>query len=87
MNSPANSTFVKFLKDRYESADKKDLKIFMSVGSDADNRRPVRAFKRVLEAKGYDLTYEQNDKGHTWGNWKPLLPDVLETFFAVDEEE
>ena len=87
MNSPANGQFVKFLSDQYESAAKKNLKIYMSVGSEADNRRVVRAFKRTLDEKGYDLTFEQNNKGHNWGNWKPLVPDVLKTFFATGEVE
>ena len=58
----------------------------MSVGSANDNRRAVRRFKNVLIDKGYDLTYRQNHKGHNWDNWKPLLPDVLHTFFGLDAE-
>ena len=84
MNSPAHSEFVRYLKKQYEKFEKKNLKIYLSVGSNDDNRRAVRSFKKILDEKGYDLTYSQNFHGHNWDNWKPLLPDVLETFFAAD---
>ena len=85
MNSPAHSEFVKFLESQYRKYDKKDLKIYMSVGNHSDNRAAVVSFKSLLFEKGYDLTYEQNHQGHNWKNWKPLIPDVLKTFFMVDQ--
>ena len=84
MNSPAHSQFVRYLRRQYDRFERKNLKIYMSVGNDTDNRRAVRSFRRTLIKKGYDLTYTQNGHGHNWGNWKPLLPEVLETFFAND---
>lgn len=87
MNSPAHRDFVKYLRKQYERYEKKNLKIYMSVGNDVDNRLAVRSFRRSLEKKGYDLTFSQNNHGHDWDNWKPLLPDVLETFFASVEGE
>lgn len=85
MNSPAHRQFVTYLKKQYNKFGKKNLKIYMSVGSDADNRQAVRSFRSTLKKKGYDLTYSQSHHGHNWENWKPLLPEVLETFFAVDD--
>jgi len=85
MNSPAHSEFVQFLESQYRKYDKKDLKIYMSVGNHNDNRNAVVSFKSLLLEKGYDLTYEQNHHGHDWKNWKPLLPDVLKTFFKIDQ--
>lgn len=85
MNSPANSKLVRFLRDWYQNAEKKHLKIYMSVGSDDDNRAAVRAFRKVLVQKGYELTFKQNNYGHNWNNWTPLLPDVLNTFFKVEK--
>lgn len=85
MNSPAHSQFVSYLKKQYNKFDRKNLKIYMSVGNHVDNRHAVRSFKKALIKKGYDLTYEQNNHGHNWDNWTPLLPDVLETFFAVED--
>ena len=45
MNSPAHSEFVRYLKKQYEKFEKKNLKIYLSVGSNDDNRRAVRSFK------------------------------------------
>lgn len=85
MNSPAHSQFVTYLKRQYSKFDKKNLKIYMSVGNDNDNRQAVRSFSKTLKRKGYDLTYTQTYHGHNWDNWTPLLPEVLSTFFAVDK--
>ena len=85
MNSPAHGEFVRYLKRQYEKFEKKNLKIYLSVGSNKDNRRPVRQLKKALDKKGYDLTYSQNFHGHNWDNWKPLLPEVLTTFFANED--
>jgi len=87
MNSPANSKFVRYLKKQYKRFDRKNLKIYMSVGNDNDNRQAVRSFRATLKEKGYDLTYEQNNHGHNWDNWTPLLSDVLETFFTVEDAD
>ncbi len=85
MNSPAHSEFVRYLKKQYKKFEKKNLKIYMSVGNQVDNRKAVRSLKKTLDKKGYDLTYSQNFHGHNWDNWTPLLPDVLKTFFAIDK--
>lgn len=87
MNSPAHTQFVKYLESQYRKFSKKNLKIYMSVGNHSDNRRAVISFKSLLLEKGYDLTYEQNHHGHNWKNWTPLLPDVLQTFFGIDNSE
>lgn len=87
MNSPAHRQFVKYLQKQYSRFDKKNLKFYLSVGNDVDNRLAVRALRRTLKKKGYDLTFSQNNHGHDWDNWAPLLPDVLETFFAVEPAE
>jgi len=87
MNSPAHSEFVRYLKKQYDKFDKKNLKVYLSVGSNADNRLAVRSLKKTLDKKGYDLTYTQNFHGHNWNNWTPLLPEVLETFFSSNKTE
>ena len=51
MNSPAHNQFVKYLKKQYNKFGKKNIKIYMSVGSDADNRQAVRSFRRVLKKR------------------------------------
>ena len=83
MHSPANSDHLKLLSDLYGKQDKLPLKIFFSTGTKRDNTKAARKFHRVLESKGYDLTYTEVPFGHNWDNWAPLVDDLLLTFFAV----
>jgi len=85
MQSPASGRHVRVLAEEYRSAPRQALRMFLSVGRRNDNGREVRAFRHVLEDKGYDVTFREVDAGHDWRNWGPLLDDVLETFFGATE--
>ncbi|HNP63671.1 MAG TPA: alpha/beta hydrolase-fold protein, partial [Woeseiaceae bacterium] len=82
MQSPASGDHVDVVRDLYKKNEPLPLKMFLSVGTKNDNQAAVKRFKRVLERKGYDLTFKTVSEGHDWDNWKPLLDDVLLTFFA-----
>jgi len=83
MHSPANSKFLRLLRDEYKNIDRLPLKIFLSFGNDQDNRQAGRQFKNVLVDKQYDLNYIEVREGHNWKNWRPLMDDALLTFFAT----
>ena len=85
MQSPASSDHVDVVRGLYEKSEALPLKMFLSVGNRNDNRAAVKRFKRVLDRKGYDLTFVSVREGHNWQNWGPLLDDVLVTFFASQE--
>lgn len=82
MQSPASNEHVSVLSEQYSTSDKLPLKIFFSTGTRKDNIISSRTFHEVLEQKGYDMTYIEVAQGHNWNNWKPLLDDVLLTFFS-----
>ncbi len=84
MQSPANSGMVDALRVQYQMVEKLPIKIFMSVGTINDNTQSGRQFMEILQFMEYDLTYREVEAGHDWDNWKPLLDDVLHTFFAQD---
>jgi len=84
MQSPANSEMVDELRYQYMLREKLPLKMFMSVGTINDNTQAGRQFMESLQFKEYDLTYREVNEGHDWKNWKPLLADVLLTFFSKD---
>ena len=84
MQSPAKSYLVRRLTDIYKKGPKLPLKIFLSHGRKGDSTRDNRYFKNALTEKGYDLTYKQSYQGHNWSNWRPLLDDVLLTFFETN---
>lgn len=84
MQSPANSEMVDELRYQYALSDTLPIKLFLSVGTINDNTQAGRQFMETLQFKQYDLTYREMEEGHNWNNWKPLLDDVLQTFFAKD---
>ena len=86
MHSPANYP-VKNLLPAYEQAPKLPLRIFLSTGSPNDNTVANRKFRNLLRDKGYDMKYVQTDAGHNWGNWRPLVDDVLLYFYGETERE
>lgn len=82
MQSPAGADHVDVVRRLYEERPALPLKIFLSAGTENDNLPAIRRFKRVLDAKGYDVTYVVVREGHNWRNWGPLLDDILATYFA-----
>ncbi len=86
MQSPASAEHVDVVRQLYEEREALPLKMFLSAGTKNDNLTSVKRFGRVLENKGYDLTYITVRKGHDWENWGPLLDDVLATFFRIKEQ-
>lgn len=84
MQSPASGKHVDIVRELYKESELLPLKLFLSVGTQNDNEAAVKRFRRVLKSKGYDITYKVVREGHNWRNWKPLLDDVLITFFGTN---
>lgn len=42
----------------------------------------VRGFVPILQDRGYDYLYREHHEGHSWGNWRAHIDDILEFFFA-----
>lgn len=82
MQSPANAEMLKVVGEMYRKDDRLPLRMFLSVGRHNDNTDAVRGFRRILESKGYEVTFREVPQGHSWNNWRPLLPYVLEAFFG-----
>lgn len=83
MQSPASGKHLDVVRELYEAKEALPLKVFISVGTRNDNTGAVRRFDKTLENKGYDVTFIKVHGTHDWKNWKPLLDDVLLTFFAI----
>jgi enterochelin esterase-like enzyme len=81
MQSPASDKHVDIVRELYEKNPALPLKMYLSAGTKNDNLAAVNRFRRVLEAKGYDLFFTTVREGHDWRNWGPLLDDVLVYFF------
>ena len=86
MHSPATHP-VPALVPAYEEAPRLPIKVFLTVGSLYDNTRAIREFAGVLREKDYDLEFLQVRGEHNWDNWRPLIDDALEFFFAPDDQQ
>ena len=42
-----------------------------------------RLEEEELEDKGYDLLYLEVPEGHSWGQWRSQIDDLLVTFFGA----
>jgi enterochelin esterase-like enzyme len=82
MQSPANKHHLRAVARMYQDNEVLPIKLFFSVGRDNDNTYAARKFKSVLKEKGYDLNYVEVPFGHDWENWRPLIDDMLRTFFS-----
>jgi enterochelin esterase family protein len=66
----------------FENSPTLPLKIFMSTGVISDTEEGARRMKAIMEKKQYMLEYREINEGHSWGNWRSLIDDILIYFFA-----
>ena len=57
--------------------------IAMTTGTIRDTQDGARRMRDVLLAQGRPLTYREVPEGHSWGNWRALLDDVLAPLLAT----
>jgi len=67
----------------YRESPPLDVDIFMSWGTFRDFGETSRRFQAILDAKGYDYTHVVVNEGHSWGNWRALLDDLLVAFWPA----
>jgi enterochelin esterase family protein len=66
---------------------KKPIRWYLDVGTyevgvgRSDLYGQNRHVRDLLRAKGYDLFYREYPEGHSWGNWKAHLDDILIYFW------
>ncbi len=65
----------------YENGEKFDLNIFMTTGTIHDTQEGALRLKSALDFKGYTYKYIEVNEGHSWGNWKALIDDMLLYYF------
>ena len=51
--------------------------IYMSTGTINDGEGNARRMRDLFEAHDHDLTYHEVPEGHSWGNWRALIDEVL----------
>ena len=66
----------------YQNSPKQPLNIFMTTGVIHDTENAARHMKQILEEKDYSINYIEVNEGHSWGNWRALLDDMLIYFWG-----
>lgn len=83
MQSPATHP-VRYIHPAYADSAQLPLRIFLSSGTHRDNEQRTRAFRDILERKGYPMKYIEVPFAHNWDNWGPLLDDLLLFFYGKE---
>jgi enterochelin esterase-like enzyme len=77
--SPYIST--EWIFDIYQETSPLPIKIFLGHGT-YDNQSASIRLRDILEAKGYPLLYVETHAGHSFGNVRGMLDDMLIYFFG-----
>ena len=58
------------------------IKVYMSSGVLNDASPSTRKMKAIMENNACVYNYKEVNEGHSWGNWRNLIDDLLIYFFA-----
>lgn len=59
------------------------MKISMTSGLINDTSKESRKMKDILAASSCEYHYREVNEGHSWGNWRNLIDDILVDFFEM----
>jgi enterochelin esterase-like enzyme len=72
------------LFDKMEKLPRQPVDFYLDTGLigdlDADNRQ----MRDILEMKDYHVMYQEFNEGHSWGNWRAHLDDMLIFFWGKE---
>lgn len=60
------------------------VKVYLTTGSINDTEVGARKMKAILEKNTCTYQYKEVNQGHSWGNWRDLMDDILIYFFAFN---
>jgi enterochelin esterase-like enzyme len=66
-----------------ENAEAPSVKVYLTTGLIHDTREGVEKMKNILEKNTCTFKYKEVNQGHSWGQWKDLIDDVLIYFYAL----
>ena len=65
-----------------DSPESPKIKVSMTSGVIHDASAGTRKMKSILENNACVYFYKEVNEGHSWGNWRNLIDDILIDFFA-----
>jgi enterochelin esterase-like enzyme len=66
-----------------DNPDHPPVKTFMTTGAINDAKEGALKMKAILERNTCAYEYREVNQGHSWGNWRDLIDDMLVYFFAA----
>ena len=66
-----------------QNAGRTPVKTFISTGLINDAKEGTQKMKAIFENKGIAFQYFEINQGHSWGNFRDQLDDMLVYFFAT----
>jgi len=67
----------------YDQAETLPLKVFMSTGLIHDAEEGARKMKTILDKRNCANEFKTVNQGHSWGNWRDQLDDMLLYLFPA----
>jgi len=67
-----------------DKPEKPPVKIFMTTGVINDTQEGATKMKDILSKNTCTYQYEEVNQGHSWGNWRDLIDDILIYFFPAE---
>ena len=67
-----------------DNPEKPPVKVYMTTGVINDAEEGARKMKAILDKNTCTYQYKEVNEGHSWGNWRNLLDDILIYFFPVN---
>lgn len=67
-----------------DNPDNPPIKIAMTSGLINDSHEGARKMKDILDRTTCTYQYIEVNEGHSWGNWKALLDEILIYFFGTE---
>lgn len=67
----------------YGNSPKKDIEIYVDWGTFEGLAQEHYQFIGVLQSKGYTYTANEYHEGHSWGNWRAHIDEILKAFWGI----
>lgn len=64
-----------------ENPERPPVKTFMTTGAINDAKEGALKMKAILDRNTCTYEYREVNQGHSWGNWRDLIDDILIYFF------
>ncbi len=80
--APQSPAFFDETFSAYQTSDLLPLKTYITTGVIYDTEDKANKMVTILENKGYEYKITKVNEGHSWGNWRALLDDMLINFFS-----